>query len=61
MKNKERVLEVLDMIRKDAERDASQFDGKPFCGKTCGEYMGNHGAAIAALADIVKSIVEEVN
>jgi len=47
------------MIAEDMKNDAASFDGKPFNGKTVAEYFGNHGAAIAALAKIVKSIVEE--
>ena len=40
------------------ESDAKNLDGKPFTGKTVGEYLGNQGAAIAALADIIKSILD---
>ena len=52
-------IRVLEAIAKDMEDDASNFDGKPFDGKTVGEYFGNQAAAIAALADIVKSILKE--
>jgi flagellar biosynthesis/type III secretory pathway ATPase len=45
------------MIAADMKHDATAFDGKPFNGKTVAEYFGNQGAAIAALADIVKRIV----
>lgn len=54
-------IEVLKTIAKDMETDAQEFDGKPFTGKTVAEYNGNQGAAIAALADIVRSILEEKN
>ena len=54
-----RTLEVLATIQKDMENDAKKFDGKPFNGKTVAEYFGNHGAAIAALARIVSSILKE--
>ena len=50
-------IEVLEAIAKDMEDDARNFDGKPFNGKTVAEYFGNQGAAIAALADIVKSLI----
>lgn len=53
------TIKVLEAIAKDMEDDARNFDGKSFNGKTVGEYFGNHGAAIAALADIVKSILED--
>ena len=52
---------VLEMIAIDMKNDAENFDGRPFNGKTVAEYFGNQGAAIAALADIVKSILEQIN
>jgi hypothetical protein len=55
--NASRAIEVLEMIAADMKHDATAFDGKPFNGKTVAEYFGNQGAAIAALADIVKGIV----
>lgn len=58
MKDDKRI-KVLEMIAMDMENDAKSFDGKPFTGKTVAEYFGNQGAAIAALADIIKSIIEE--
>ena len=51
--------EVLEMIATDMKNDAKNFDGRSFNGKTVAEYFGNQGAAIAALADIVKSILEK--
>ena len=51
---------VLEMIATDMKNDATNFDGRPFNGKTVAEYFGNHGAAISALADIIKSILKEV-
>ena len=48
---------TLDMIAKDMEQDAEDFDGTPFTGKNVGEYFGKHGAAIAALAAIVKTLI----
>lgn len=55
MENKK--IKVLEMIAKDMENDAIKFDGRPFNGKIVAEYCGNQGAAIAALANIVKSIL----
>lgn len=52
-------IDVCEAIAKDAENDAHEFDGKPFTGKVIAEYFGNHGAAIAALANLIKSILEE--
>ena len=51
--------EVLEMIAEDMKSDAIKFDGKPFNGKTVAKYFGCQGAAIAALANIVKSILEK--
>lgn len=59
-KDKERTIEILDMVSKDAENDATNFDGKEFNGKNVGVYFGNHGASISTLAKIVKGIVEEL-
>lgn len=52
-------IKILEEIAKDAEKDASDFDGQPFTGKTVGTYLGYHGASIAALANILKSFIEE--
>ena len=52
-------IKVLDMIAQDMEDDARNFDGKPFTGKVVAEYFGNQGAAISALAKILKSFIEE--
>ena len=53
------VTEILEMIAKDMENDAKNFDGQPFNGKTVAEYFGNQGAAIAKLADIIKSFLKD--
>jgi len=52
-------LKVLKMIAEDMENDARKFDGQPFNGKTVAEYFGNQGAAISALADIIRTLIEE--
>ena len=57
----DKKIEVLEMIAADMKNDAEQFDGRPFNGKVVAEYFGNHGAAIAALADIIKSVIEQQN
>jgi len=56
LKDKIRVLEA---IATDMKNDAKNFDGRPFNGKTVAEYFGNQGAAITALANIMKSIIEQ--
>lgn len=52
-------LKVLQQISQDMKDDAEKFDGRPFNGKTVAEYFGNHGAAIAALAKIMISMLKE--
>jgi DNA-binding MurR/RpiR family transcriptional regulator len=52
-------IKVLETIMQDVENDAKYFDGQPFNGKTVAKYFGNHGAAIVALTNIVKSILTE--
>ena len=57
--NVEEKIKVLNMIAEDMKNDAKNFDGKPFNGRTVAQYFGNQGAAIAALARIIQSILEE--
>ena len=51
-----RAQEICRDIAKDMEDAATNFDGKPFTGRTVAEYCGNHDAAIAALAGIVEKL-----
>ena len=53
--------EVLEEIATDMKNDAKNFDGRPFNGNNVAEYFGNQGAAIAALADILKSVLEQIS
>ena len=57
--DKQEVKKVLEMIAQDQADDAKNFEGQPFTGRTVAEYFGNQGAAIAALAKIIKSLIEE--
>ncbi len=52
-------IDVLKMIAEDARNDATNFDGQPFTGKTIGTCLGNHGASIAALANILRELLEK--
>jgi len=52
-------IKVLEMIAEDMKNDAAAFDGQPFDGKTVARYFGNQGAAIATLAKIIKSLLED--
>ena len=53
-----KLTEICDQVAKDVKEDAENFDGKPFTGKTVAEYFGYHGAAIAALANILKEVLK---
>lgn len=53
----ERIRRVLKDIASDMENDATAFDGKPLTGRTVAEYFGNHGAAIAALANVIEALL----
>ena len=55
--DKEKIIKVLETIAQDMADDAKNFDGVPFNGRTVARYFGNQGAAIAALANIVKRLV----
>lgn len=55
------LIKTLKMIATDVENDAKEFDGKPFTGKTMAEYMGNHGAAIKAIAETLELILVSMN
>ena len=61
METKDHRSIVLEMIITDMKKDAEKFDGQPFTGRTVAEYNGNLGAAIAALAKIIGSILEQIN
>jgi hypothetical protein len=53
-----RASRVCKEIAEDMARDAKDFDGRPFNGRTVAEYFGNQGAAIAALANIIALLIE---
>ncbi len=56
---KNKIIEVMEMVAEDVKNDATDFDGKPFTGKTMAVYMGNHGAAIKALSQAIKEILKD--
>lgn len=41
-------------ILQDMALDAASFDGQPLDGRTVAEYFANQGAAIAAIAQVVR-------
>lgn len=55
---KERLIKICEEVAADMERDAKEFDGKPFDGKTVATYFGYQGAAISALANVIKKLVD---
>lgn len=55
---KESLIKICESVAMDIENDAKEFDGKPFDGKTVATYFGYHGAAIKALADVLKEILQ---
>lgn len=56
--DKNRLIEICNQVALDVENDAKEFDGKPFNGKVVAEYFGSHGAAINALANVLKHFLE---
>jgi len=52
--DREKMVKILGMIAADMEKDAKDFDGKVIA-----MYFGHQGAAIAALANIIKAMLEE--
>lgn len=57
--NKKRLIEVCELIVQDVKNDAKEFDGKEFNGKNVATYFGRQGAAIGALADIIREVLKE--
>lgn len=55
--DKKRLIEICEQVALYTENDAKEFDGKPFDGKTVATYFGNQGAAIKALSDIIKELL----
>ena len=51
------IKRVCREIADNMERDASDCDGKPFDPAVVAEYLGKHGAAIAALAKMIGMLV----
>lgn len=56
---KEKLIKICQQVAEDVKKDAEQFDGKPLDGKTVATYFGYHGAAIAALANILEEILKK--
>ena len=52
-------IEALQMIAADMQADAINFNGREFNGRNVAEYLGNLGAAIAAIAIILQKHLED--
>lgn len=62
MKKDMKVLsDLMGMVIEDTKKDAKDFDGKPFDGKTVAEYFGNQGAAIAAIAESLNYVIKKID
>ena len=55
---RDKIIKVMDMVAKDVEADAHNFEGKEFNGRNVATYLGNLGAGVAAVANAVKAILE---
>ena len=56
---KNKTLRILEKISEDMRNDAKEFDGKPFNGKTVAQYFAYQGAAIHALTNILRQVINE--
>ena len=59
MLKRNKLIELCKQVAEDTKNDATNFDGQPFTGKTVAQYFGNHGAAIAALANVIVKILDD--
>lgn len=55
-----KLINICDQVAKDLRQDAEDFDGRPFTGKNVATYFGYQGAAISALANVLKEVIEEI-
>jgi hypothetical protein len=56
---KEKLVKICEMVSADVESDVNEFEGKPFDGRTVATYFGNQAAAIKALSDVLKRLIEQ--
>lgn len=56
-----KAINVLNAIADNMEKDAINYNGKEFNGETVGNMIGAQGAAIVALATIIKFMLEDSN
>ena len=58
--NTEDLLRLVDLIMKDIEKDVEEGEGKPFNGKEMSKLFGYQAAAIYALGNVVKEIINKL-
>ena len=56
--DKDKLIQVLELVAKDCEEDAAKLDGQPFDGKTVATQLGYQLAAIKAIADVLKEFIK---
>jgi hypothetical protein len=57
--DKEKAIKVCEAISADTEKDINEMEGAPFTGETVATHFGYQAAAIKALAEILKELIEE--
>lgn len=60
IEQKGKLIKICNQVSEDVERDARDFDGKPFDGKTVASYFGYQGAAINALSNVLNEILKSI-
>lgn len=55
------MVKLCEQVATDVENDAKEFSGKPFDKETVVKYFNNQSAAIKALADVLKHLLEHPN
>ena len=54
----DRAVVICQTVAENMKEDAQRFDGRPFNGQTVAQYFGNQGAAISALANVLRALLE---
>ncbi len=57
--NKEKAIRMLNDVQNDMQRDVEDINGDPISGAAVALYFGHQAAAISAVAQVLKSIVED--
>jgi hypothetical protein len=54
-----KMQHICGLIATDMKDDSVRFEGQPFTGKTVAAYLGNLGAAVASLANMLHQLIED--